>query len=221
MYSEASMKSARLWMWFLGSLTAILLGLWVASCVTMINGHISILTLLGLALAVPIAPLVSFASYAWFKVRSGQRIAAVAEAHPGAYLVQIVLSTPTVKQARLVAAALDLDDITLRRNSYGTFAATESALLIYGGGANPRLRMKIPTSSLAYAQPGFYSNGVRTVPAIDLGFLPVDRPASDAPVPLQLVPLIQPSLFPKPMIAEYIPAELARMQASTHPRLAV
>ena len=218
MYSEESMKSARFLMWSLGAVGLVIIALWVGNWITIASGHISPLSLIGMLLIVAITPLVSLVSYAWFKVRSGERLAAVALRHPKSYYVQIVVAKSFVAKARTVATVLDLPAPTLKRNSYATLVATNDALLIYGGGGvNPSLRMSIPTSTLAYARAGSYTNGVRTVPALDLGFVSTDVPASDAPVSLLFVPLIQPGLIPKPMPAQQLPAELHAMQRVTHP----
>jgi len=214
-YTDSSMKVARFWLWFLGILTVVILGLLVWDLIEIFAGRFALIGIVGIALVLPLAVLIPLFSLAWFKVRSGNRLAAVARLNPDAYLVQLVATRPFVEQARNVTTALGLTISTLRPNIYVTFAASTDLLRIYSGGAHPKLQLTIPTSAIDYARAGTFSNGARTVPTIDLGFVSA---AGAEPLPLQLIPLIQPGLFAKAMEPQFMPAELLRMQRATHPQ---
>ncbi|WGW12787.1 hypothetical protein LWF01_03160 [Saxibacter everestensis] len=157
--------------------------------------------------------VISLVTFSWFKERNDARAAALSATFPRSYLLHIVVTPSLHKQLRTAASVLGLPASKVRRNSYATLVSDPQAVRLFGGGRKPKQGIALPTDRLVQVFPGPYTNGVRTLTALNLGFA-----AEGGVVTLTMVPIDGSGVFVRSVKHADVLEEFPRMQAATHPQ---
>jgi hypothetical protein len=146
-----------------------------------------------------------------FRLLAEKRVRAVAAQHPDAFVLHIVLRPSIARQVRAAAAALGVAARGVPSNNYAVLVADRQSISIYGGAGT--LRTALPVAALTRVNYQPVTIGVRTLTEFILEF--TDQTGQRWPV--ELLPVRWPGVFMRSLPHEDFAAQLAAMQAATHP----
>ncbi|HWS49889.1 MAG TPA: hypothetical protein VN241_02665 [Microbacterium sp.] len=108
-------------------------------------------------------------AFARFAQQAAARDAALAQRHPDAVLVPIVVQRETARALQEVAAALGLRT-TLANSTYGTVVVDRDAVRVATGDRDPAERAALPLRELTVVRRGQTEPPRRPLPTVDLVF---------------------------------------------------
>jgi hypothetical protein len=142
-------------------------------------------------------------AFARFAQQSAARDAALAERHPGAVLVPIVVQKETARALHDASAARGLQT-TLANATYGTVVVDREAVRVATGDREPTERATLPTAELTTVRRGQVEPPRRPLPTVDLVF------GNEL---VQVVPLAWNGWSPKSVTTAEVDAIVARIEA--------